>query len=140
MQALPTIARRETDLYAWFLDQAAKLRSSQPSFVDWSELAEELDEIVALARNEVTSRLAMVLSHLLKWKYQATKRDGHSWRVTIVRERLELSRLLLGSRNLRNYVAEESLGAAYNDARRLAGTEMRLTKRVWDRRFPARCE
>ncbi len=57
---------RETDLYAWLLHQAKELRARQPNFIDWSELAEELDEIVALARKETVSRLRTALVHLLK--------------------------------------------------------------------------
>ncbi len=94
---------RETDLYAWLLHQANELRARQPNFIDWSELAEELDEIVALARKETVSRLRTVLVHLLKWKYQTKRRDERSWKTTIVRERLDLS-LLLESKNLHNYM------------------------------------
>jgi hypothetical protein len=53
---------RETDLYAWLLYQAIQLRSRKPDFIDWSELAEELDEIVALAKSEVVSRCSQVRS------------------------------------------------------------------------------
>src|SRR5256885_9271141 len=100
MSATQESATRDTDLYAWLLRQANELRSRKPDFIDWSELAEELDEIVALARKETVSRVRTLLAHLLKWAYQTDNRGENSWHTTIVRERLELA-LLLESRNLR---------------------------------------
>jgi hypothetical protein len=130
---------READLYAWLLHQANELRSRQPDFLDWSELAEELDEVVALARKETVSRLRTVLTHLLKWKYQTERRDEQSWRSTIVRERLDLS-ILLQSKNLRNYLTNDGYPLAYHQARQQAGSEMRLERHAWEQLFPAVCE
>jgi hypothetical protein len=78
VSAIQEAPSRETDLYAWLLHQANELRSRKPDFIDWSELAEELDEIVALARKETVSRLRTLLAHLLKWKYQTEARDERS--------------------------------------------------------------
>jgi hypothetical protein len=139
VQAAQEKLSRETDLYGWLLNQANELRSRQPEFIDWDELAEELDEIVALARTEVVSRLRNVLAHLLKWKYQASRRDEDSWRNTIVRERLDLA-LLLESKNLRNYVKDTGYALAYQQARKAAGNEMKLERRIWDQLFPATSE
>jgi hypothetical protein len=130
---------READLYGWLLHQATTLRLHKPDFIDWSELAEELEEIVALARKEVVSGLRTVLMHLLKWKYQTTARNEVSWQSTIVRERLELE-LLLGSQNLRKYLSAEGYALAYRQARRAAGTEMRLERVAWEQLFPPTCE
>lgn len=139
VQAAQEKLSRETDFYAWLLNQADELRSRQPDFIDWDELAEELDEIVALARTEVVSRLRNVLAHLLKWKYQATRGDEDSWRNTIVRERLDLA-LLLESKNLRNYLKETGYALAYQQARKAADNEMKLERRAWDQLFPPTCE
>lgn len=79
-------------------------------------MAEELDEIVALARKETVSRLRTLLVHLLKWKYQATNQINVSWKTTIDRERSDLE-LLLDSKNLRNYIAEEGYDRAPMDWR-----------------------
>jgi Domain of unknown function DUF29 len=130
---------RETDLYAWLSQQADELRSRQPDFIDWSELAEELDELVALAKKETVSRLRTVLVHLIKWKYQTARRDQRSWKTTIVRERLDLA-LLLDSKNLRNYLVDKGYALAYRQARQLAGSEMQLARNTWERLFPEACE
>jgi len=138
-QAARATSSRETDLYAWLLDQANELRSHKPDFIDWSELAEELDEIVALARKETVSRLRTVLMHLLKWKYQRTNRNEVSWKSSIDRERSDLE-LLLDSGNLRNYLSGEGYERAYRLARREAGNEMQLERTEWERLLPQTCE
>src|SRR5271163_406455 len=79
---------REEDVYGWLLSQARELRSHKPNFLDWSGLAEELDELVALAKSQVVSRCSQILAHLLKWQFQTTRRAEKSWRSTIIRERL----------------------------------------------------
>jgi len=131
---------RETDLYAWFLHQANELRTRQPAFIDWRELAEELDEIVALARSQVVNRCAQILAHLLKWEFQTARRDENSWSSTIIRERVIVGDLLRSSKNLRNYMREEGYSQAYQNARKIAGVEMRLERKVWVRVFPDVCE
>jgi hypothetical protein len=130
---------RDADLYEWFLHEANELRSRKPEFIDWGELAEELDEIVALARSEVVSRCSQILAHLLKWEFQTTSRDENSWKSTIIRERVRLGDLLR-SRNLRNYMDKEGFAKAYQDARKIAGTDMQLERYVWNRTFPDTCK
>ena len=130
---------RKTDLYAWLLQQANELRSRKPDFVDWSELAEELDEIVALAWSEVTNRCSQILAHLLKWQFQTTRRDEHSWKSTIIRERLIVGNMLRSSKNLRNYMEKEGYALAYKDGCKIAATEMQLERYVWTRTFPSTC-
>lgn len=139
MRAAQEKPSRETDLYAWLLHQANELRARQPNFIDWSELAEELDEIVALARKETVSRLRTVLVHLLKWKYQTKRRDVRSWKTTIVKERLDLS-LLLESKDLRNYMLHKGHALSYRQARSAAGDDMEPERQLWDHLFAQICE
>ena len=129
---------RETDLYAWLLYQANQLRFHKPNSIDWGELAEELDEIVALARKETVSRLRTLLAHLLKWKYQTQARNERSWRSTIVEQRQELRLLLEDSRNLQNYLVEKGYAKAYELARETAADQMQLGRS--NHPFPDPCE
>jgi hypothetical protein len=132
---------REEDVYGWLLSQARELRSHKPDFLDWNGLAEELDELVALAKSEVVSRCSQILAHLLKWQFQTTRRAEKSWRSTIIRERLTVAEMLDSSSNLRNYMQDKGgFARAYRDARKLAGTDMDLAPRDWDRVFPLESE
>ena len=71
-------------------------------------------------RREVSSRLVVLLMHLLKWDHQPTERTG-SWRGTILEQRREL-RELLESGTLYNH-ALAVLPKAYADACKQAAAE-----------------
>ena len=49
--------------------------------------------------------MAVLLSHLLKWRYQPGRR-GRSWRSTIGEQRRALHEILEGSPSLRSYPAQ----------------------------------
>ena len=50
IEEAPKVPNRETDSYAWARYQANELRSRQPSFIDWVNLAEELEEMTEVQR------------------------------------------------------------------------------------------
>ena len=66
-------------------------------------------------------RLATLLVHLLKWRYQPDQRSG-SWRGTILEQQREL-RQLLESDTLRNHAQ-----AVFADARKQAAAETGLPR------------
>lgn len=83
----------ETDLYAWANENAALLRAGELDRIDLLHLAEELESMGRSERRALENRLAVLLTHLLKWRYQSALR-GTSWRVTIKEQRLQVQRLL----------------------------------------------
>lgn len=101
--------------------------------MDHTHLSEYLADMAKRDRREVSSRLVTLLTHLLKWKYQADQRNA-SWHATILEQRREL-RKLLDSGTLRNH-AQAVLAEAYEDARKQAAAE---TKALRDT-FPKECE
>ena len=109
-----------------------QIRAGKYKDLDYLHLGEYLSDMAKRDRREVYSRLAILLSHLLKWEHQADMQTG-SWHATISHQRLEL-RLLLDSKTLKNH-ARNVLADAYADARKLAAdeTEMKLSK------FPKEC-
>jgi hypothetical protein len=79
-------ANIEHDYYDWICQQATLLRRHRPAFLDWANLAEELE---GMGRNEVhalTSFVERLLVHLLKWAYSPAKRSG-SWETSIENSR-----------------------------------------------------
>ena len=72
----------ERDFHAWALENAALLRQRQFMEVDVENIAEELDSMGRSERHELINRLAVLLAHLLKWRFQPERR-GKSWRATI---------------------------------------------------------
>ena len=84
---------------AWTEQQAALLRAGEYPAVDAQHLAEEIESVGASERREVRRRLARLLQHLLKWRYQSDHRS-RSWSTTIQRQRDELAAVLDDSPSL----------------------------------------
>jgi hypothetical protein len=134
--AHPSTSRHD-DFYAWLLDQAGVLRARQPEFIDWAELAEELEEMAASDRREVVKHFRRLVSNFLKWRYSAIRRSEKSWKTSSVGARLDLA-LMFESKALKSD-AFEFLKTGYKQARALAGNEMGLAKSEWQRLFPDEC-
>lgn len=128
----------ETDFHNWTATQAARLRRLKPASIDWLHIAEELDDMGRSEQRALESHLAVLLVHLLKWKYQPEKRTN-SWETSIENARDEIDELLRRSPSLAARL-EESQHIAYRRARRTAGTEMGLSRQEREARIPAACE
>jgi Domain of unknown function DUF29 len=128
----------DDDFHGWLLDQASALRRQKIGSLDWKHLAEELEAMAAAERRELLRRLTTLFAHMLKIQYQAQElqRRGRSWRLTVLRSRTEIRRLLDQSPGLKGQL-KSFADEAYRDARRHAGEEMNLARHEWERRLPA---
>ena len=81
---------RDSDFYAWSLEQAALLRAGRVGEADLAAIAEEIESMGRTEKRELVSRLSLLLMHLLKWKFQPKKRSA-SWEATI---RVQRNRLV----------------------------------------------
>jgi hypothetical protein len=131
--------RINEDFVGWLLEQATAVRNQDYIAVDWENVAEELEEMAAIQRGEVISKLRVLVAHLLKWRYSAVKRGERSWEKSILRARLDLRTRLENSRQLRNEF-QELLLKAYPQACSYAALEMHLDKSQRAHQFPANCE
>src|SRR5262245_43304743 len=93
----------ETDETAWLEATADLIREGRLDQVDPVTLAEYLTDMARRDRREVSSRLAVLIAHLLKWRYQPDHRSG-GWRGMVEVQRQELAELL-ESGVLRNHAA-----------------------------------
>lgn len=123
----------ETDFYAWTQRQAALLRAEEFSEVDWNNLIEEIETFGRSDKRELSSRLEVLLMHLLEWQFQARKR-GKSWRATIAEQRRRLRGLLAESPSLRAQL-DEFVTNTYPDAVQAAVIETGLPPQT----FPSQC-
>ncbi len=123
----------EQDFYAWANEQAALLRSGQLSAADIEHIAEEIESMGKTEKRELVSRLIVLLSHLLKWQFQPTRR-GASWEATIRTQRRALERHLKDNPSLSPQVPE-TVEDAYGDARVSAYGETGLPEAT----FPSEC-
>jgi hypothetical protein len=107
----------EIDLYAWTQAQAAALRAKQWETLDLANLAEEIESLGSEQAHAIESHLAILLMHLLRWRYQPARRS-QSWRLSIRNARIEIRKRLRRSRSLRPELPTILLDA-YADARKL---------------------
>jgi hypothetical protein len=76
----------ETD---WLDRMAALIREGRYEELDFAHLQEYLTDMANRDRKEVSSRLKVLLTHLLKWDYQPDART-RSWLLSILAQRDEL--------------------------------------------------
>ena len=72
----------DRDFYARAHEQALLLRAGRFAEADIAHLAEEIESMGRAEKRALTSRLGVLLLHLLKWRFQPALR-GHSWRNSI---------------------------------------------------------
>jgi hypothetical protein len=129
---LPLSVLFEQDETAWLEAMANLAEQGRYAEMDYPNLSEYLADMAKRDRREVSSRLVVLLTHLLKWEHQPDHRSG-AWRGTILEQRREL-RKLLDSGTLHNH-ANAVLAEAYGDARKQAAAETGLPRTT----FPAEC-
>ena len=131
----------EADYGAWAKRQIELLSSQRFADLDIAHLMEELEDMGRSERNELESRLTILLAHLLKWHFQYAELaerwkefKGDSWRSTIIEQRDRIAKRLQKSPGLRPEI-ESLVAEAYADAVGLARKESGLSSE----RFPREC-
>src|SRR5437588_2828458 len=114
----------DVDFYGWANEQAALLREGRLNEADIANIAEEIESMGRSEKRELVSRLAVLLTHLLKWRYQPGGR-GSSWRASVIVQRNRLEDHLADNPSLHQKVPE-ALARAYQEARIIAGDETKL--------------
>jgi hypothetical protein len=133
MSHKPQQSEYDKDFYAWSLHNAALIRDGKLSEVDLEHVAEEIEDMGKTNRRELISRLAVLLAHLLKWKFQPDRR-GNSWKYTIKEQRLEVRNVLKESPSLK-YELDKQLNDSYELALVSALKETNFNEEI----FPEVC-
>jgi hypothetical protein len=123
----------EQDFYAWANEQAALLRAGKLDSADIENIAEEIESMGRSEKRELVNRLAVLLLHLLKWRFQPALR-GNSWRSSIEEQRLRLEEHLKDNPSLKAQIGSAIL-TAYRLARLEAERETGLVRTT----FPQDC-
>jgi uncharacterized protein DUF29 len=123
----------DRDFYAWANEQAALLRAGRLTEADIENIAEEIDSIGRDEKRELINRLAVLLSHLLKWQFQPAFR-GNSWRLTIEEQRNRVDDHLGDNPSLKSQL-DQALRTAYRSAANEASIETGFARST----FPAEC-
>ena len=120
----PDASLYERDFALWAEAQARALAEGRARDLDWDNLAEEIDSLGRAQKNEIASRLDVLIAHLLKWAHQPEKRS-HSWQTTIGEQRTHIAGLIETSPSLSAWPASV-FEKSYARGRRKAATETRL--------------
>lgn len=131
---LPTTSTLyDTDYCLWIETTLNQLRSGRFNDIDIYNLIEELEDMGNSQKDALESNLRVLLMHLLKYKYQSSKRSNF-WLYTIREHRKRILKAFKKSPSLKNYyhtVFDES----YQDGRELAADESGLSIKT----FPEKC-
>lgn len=123
----------DQDFTAWCDETARLLRAGRFTDVDVQNLIEEVEAMAGNQRREVSSRLRVLIVHLLKWDKQPGKRST-SWISTLATQRDDLEDVLEQSPSLRRTL-QDAVTKMYPRAVRLASIQTGLPKNV----FPPEC-
>ena len=123
----------DTDVVAWATEQARLLRTGQFDLLDIEHIAGEIEDVGKSEQRELANRMAKLLAHLLKWKYQPERR-GASWETTIKVQRQGISKRLSKSPGLKPVLMDDEWSSEiWDDAVALAADETGLAD------FPEKC-
>ncbi len=132
----------ERDYEAWARRQVELLSTRRFADLDIAHLIEELEDMGRSERNELESRLTILLAHLLKWELQYGRLaerwrefKGDSWRATIIEQRDRIAKRLDKSPGLKSAL-ESVAKEAYRDAVRLTAKETGLAIEYFPEQSP----
>lgn len=131
---METVIDYEKDFYAWSMKNAKLIRDKKFTEIDTEHIAEELEIMGKREKRELITRLTVLLTHLLKWKYQSAKRSK-SWENTILTQRMDIEELLEDSPSLR-YEIDKKIETAYKKAKLSAENETGIDKKHFSEECP----
>ena len=96
----------EQDVMAWANQQAALLRAGRFAELDLERVAEEIADVGKSEQRELAHRMAVLLAHLLKWRFQP-ERQGNSGRQTVIVQRRAIGKRLQRTPSLKTSLADD---------------------------------
>lgn len=114
----------EQDFNLWIEETINLLKHRQLEQIDYEHLIEEIEDMGGNRKDALESNLEQVLIHLLKWKYQPSKR-ANSWQYSIAEHSTRLNKAFMKSPSLKRYF-DEVLVPCYKTARMLASKQTGL--------------
>ncbi len=123
----------ETDFNCWLETTVTLLKNEQLYQLDIANLIEEIEGMSRSEKDTLESNLRVLLMHLLKWKYQQSKRSN-SCLYTTREHRKRIQKAFKKSPSLKPYF-NNIFPESYQDARELAADETGLNINL----FPETC-
>ena len=111
----------DQDFFQWTQETARAIEEGRFDDIDRAALADEVESLGKRDRRELGSRIAAIVLHLLKLKYQP-ERESRSWHDSISEQREQIAILLLESPSLLPHLPK-LLADYYPLARRQAANQ-----------------
>lgn len=132
----------ERDFYSWTREQARLLRSKAEMFpndgVDWSLVAEEIEDMGNEIAHGVESAYARIIEHLLKLAVSPATDPRNGWRRSVTRLRSEAQKRIRKNPGLRQHL-DALFADAWTDGRRLAALSLADEDGIDPATLPADC-
>ena len=93
------------DVLLWSQQQARLLREGRFAELDIEHLADEIEDVGKGEKRELASHCAVLMAHLLKWRFQPSIRTG-SWRSTIRVQRDRIALAIKGTPSLKTVMRD----------------------------------
>ncbi len=116
----------ERDFHDWAMAQAVALRAAaegRAAALDWENLADEIEALGRREPSKLESRLEAIDVHLLKLACARDADPAAGWRVTVIRSRRAVERLLRANPSFRARLPSLA-GETTDSARRDAASEL----------------
>ena len=105
----------DQDVVAWATEQARLIRTRQFDKLDIEHIADEIEDVGKSEQRELASRMAVLITHLLKWLYQPEVRSA-SRAGSIREQRKRIAHAVKKTPSLRTSLTDpEWLGDAWSD-------------------------
>ena len=121
----------DTDFYIWTQEMAHRLRERDASALDWENIAEEIESMGKRDYRGLSSRVTVLLTHLLKWRYQDDRRS-RNWRSMIETQRDRIESIVADSPSFRSRMMLDM-----NDAYKWAVVKASIETTIPEKKFPA---
>jgi hypothetical protein len=125
---LPPAELYERDYYTWTQEQARALREHRIEELDWTNVAEEIEDLGKSERSALRSRLVRLLEHLLKYAHARERmfeNNARGWELSARNARDGFRDRLEENPGLRPQV-DDLYVRAYREARNITLKALRL--------------
>jgi hypothetical protein len=95
----------DTDVIAWAKEQAALLRGGHLADIDVFHIADEIEDVGRSEQRELVKRASLLLTELLKWRFQPGFRCEH-WRRGIELQRKAIAYQLRETPSLKDVLSD----------------------------------
>jgi hypothetical protein len=132
----------DRDFYAWTQDQARRLRAKAQMFpndgVDWSLVAEEIEDMGKEIARGIRSAYARIIEHLLKLEHSPAGNPRNKWMRSVANQRIDLGQDVADNPGVRPHL-DDLFAEAWATGRARSVASLRIEDGIDPATLPADC-